>query len=324
MNNARKVSIIIPIYNTEKYVSQCLESVLNQTLRDIEIICINDGSRDNSLRILQNYAQQDNRIVVVDIKNSGAGIARNKGLEIAKGEYIGFIDSDDWVSENYFEELYTLTKANNADMSATSKAVLWYSEDKADYKYLGFNENETVCKTIEDKERVVITTGVTWNKIYRNSFLKKNNIKCYEIKGCACEDNYFSVLSIILANTIIVTDTCEYYYRQNPESITKAAKTEKDFNVTELYLAIDKFIEGLSITNDEKAMWLNILKERKIDDFSLFYREMHPRYQKKFEQHVYTIFPDIILSKHPNWPTFLRRVCYIKDVSIKKYLYQIK
>lgn len=101
-----KVSIIIPVYNTEKYIRKCLESAINQTLTDIEIICINDGSTDNSLSILYEYAAKDSRIRVFTKANEGVAKARNLGLRHARGEYVGFIDSDDFVDEKYFEELY--------------------------------------------------------------------------------------------------------------------------------------------------------------------------------------------------------------------------
>lgn len=101
-----KVSIIIPVYNTEKYLRKCLDSAINQTLKEIEIICINDGSTDNSLSILKEYANKDNRVVVLDIPNSGVASARNFGIKKAHGRYIGFIDSDDWVDAGYFENLY--------------------------------------------------------------------------------------------------------------------------------------------------------------------------------------------------------------------------
>ena len=92
-----KVSVIIPLYNVENYLKQCLDSVVNQTLKEIEIICINDGSTDNSKQILEDYARKDDRIKIINRKNSGQGVARNVGIKYAKGEYIGFVDSDDWV-----------------------------------------------------------------------------------------------------------------------------------------------------------------------------------------------------------------------------------
>ena len=112
-----KISIIIPIFNTEKYLKTCLNSVLNQTLKEIEIICINDGSTDNSLKIIEEYASKDKRIKFISQKNNGVSYARNKGLEIATGEFIGFVDSDDYASKNFFEKLYNSALKTNSDIA---------------------------------------------------------------------------------------------------------------------------------------------------------------------------------------------------------------
>ena len=111
-----KVSVIIPIYNTEKYLRKCLDSVCNQTLSDIEIICVNDCSTDNSLEILEEYASKDNRIKLIDFKeNKGAAVARNAGIDEAKGEYIGFVDSDDFIDLDFYEKLYNKAVKSGAD-----------------------------------------------------------------------------------------------------------------------------------------------------------------------------------------------------------------
>lgn len=114
--NQPLVSIIIPVYNTEKYLNRCLDSIINQTLQDIEIICINDGSTDKSLQILNKYKEKDNRIQILSIKNHGAAYARNLGIKKATGEFIGFCDSDDYVDLGYYETLYNHAKKQNADV----------------------------------------------------------------------------------------------------------------------------------------------------------------------------------------------------------------
>ncbi len=105
-----KVSIIVPVYNTEKYLRKCLISLVNQTLHDIEIICVNDGSTDNSLAVLNEFAKKDARIKVIDKENEGQSAARNLAIQQAQGEFLGFVDSDDWVDLKYFEELYNTAK----------------------------------------------------------------------------------------------------------------------------------------------------------------------------------------------------------------------
>ena len=116
MTSNVKVSVIVPVYNVEKYLKDCLDSVVNQTLEDIEIICVNDGSTDNSLAILEEYAEKDSRIKIITQENKGLGGARNTGLYHANGEYISFIDSDDWIELNTFEELYNMSKNLDLDM----------------------------------------------------------------------------------------------------------------------------------------------------------------------------------------------------------------
>ena len=111
-----KVSVIIPVYNVEKYLSECLDSVVNQTLKDIEIICVNDGSPDGSAAILEEYAQKDNRIKVITQENRGLSEARNSGLKIASGEYIAFLDSDDYIDLKFFEQLYKRGIESNSDV----------------------------------------------------------------------------------------------------------------------------------------------------------------------------------------------------------------
>lgn len=110
-----KISVIIPVYNVEQYLPQCLDSLKNQILSDLEFICINDGSVDGSLDILQAYAAEDHRFVIINQKNRGQGYARNKGLEAASGEYIGFVDPDDWVEPDMYEQMYNLAEKYNAD-----------------------------------------------------------------------------------------------------------------------------------------------------------------------------------------------------------------
>ena len=109
---AVKVSIIVPVYNVEKYLRKCLDSLVNQTLKDIEIICINDGSTDDSLNILQEYAREHHNVVVIDQENQGVSIARNNGINKAQGDYIGFVDPDDWVEPDMFKILYEKAEEN--------------------------------------------------------------------------------------------------------------------------------------------------------------------------------------------------------------------
>ena len=122
-----KISVIIPVYNVENYLSECLDSIINQSLNDIEIICINDGSTDNSLKILQDYEKRDNRIRVINQKNSGLGATRNVGLSLSEGKYVYFMDSDDYLELSTLEELYHLAETNSLDI-VLFKLINFYDE----------------------------------------------------------------------------------------------------------------------------------------------------------------------------------------------------
>ena len=122
-----KISVIIPCYNVEKYLRECLDSVVNQTLKDIEIICVNDGSTDGTQKILEEYAQKDDRILLINKPNGGLSLARNTGMEKMRGEYVAFLDSDDWVDLDFYEKLYNAAKQNGAD-SAIGCTVYFLDE----------------------------------------------------------------------------------------------------------------------------------------------------------------------------------------------------
>ena len=172
-----KISIIIPVYNVEEYLPKCLDSVINQTLKDIEIICINDCSTDNSLEILENYVKKDSRIIVLNQeKNQGQGAARNRGLQIASGEYVGFVDSDDWVENDYFEKLYNAAIKYNADIATVNmlKHKKYYKKYNVFHKkYLLKSDIQEKIKLYSDKKKYFF---YAINKIFKTSIIKDNNI----------------------------------------------------------------------------------------------------------------------------------------------------
>ena len=169
-----KISIIVPVYNNEKFLEKCLNSLINQTLKNIEIICINDESTDKSLQLLEKFANIDKRIQIINQTHSGPSIARNKGIKKAKGEYIGFVDSDDWVDLNFFEQLYINVKKYNADIGVAGiKRVRSYK-----WKYHIKFEKEEVIQDINKKFQKCDVPDKCYpvNKIYKLSELKKRNI----------------------------------------------------------------------------------------------------------------------------------------------------
>ncbi|MGN0030910.1 MAG: glycosyltransferase family 2 protein [Candidatus Gastranaerophilaceae bacterium] len=182
-----KISVIIPVYNVAEYLTKCLDSVVNQTLKDIEIICVNDGSVDNSLEILKAYAQQDNRIVIIDKQNEGVAVARNDALDIAKGDYIMFLDSDDYLTLDACETAYSKITSENADIGV-------FSHIEAENGICTeAPKNKVVCKYAQDENLTDYSCFqiMSCDKIYKNSFLNNNNLRFPKgIKNA--EDGVFS------------------------------------------------------------------------------------------------------------------------------------
>ena len=180
-----KVSVVVPMYNVEKTLKACIESIQNQTLKDIEIICVNDGSKDTTLDIINEIAKNDSRITVISQENQGLGGARNTGINAVKGEYIGFVDSDDTVDPTMFEKLYNAALKNDCDVAfCSTRAVDIYGNDHTNDYYL-----DTIIEHLAEKKIyyddlkpyfVYLATAV-WNRIYRTEFLNKNNFRFQRI-----------------------------------------------------------------------------------------------------------------------------------------------
>ena len=212
-----KVSVIIPVYNVEKYLRQCLDSVVNQTLKDIEIICVDDGSTDNSLKILKEYASKDDRFIIIEQKNKGAGAARNKGLEIANGEYLYFLDSDDFVDLSALEKLNTQIKKCDADICVCKNYDFIENENSLkepfwipDLKYIDGLE---IFNKYDISEYLFnFCTIPAYTKLYKRVFIAQNNIKFQEIKSC--NDVFFNFYSLACAEKITFIDEYLVTYRQ--------------------------------------------------------------------------------------------------------------
>ena len=229
-----KVSIIVPFHNVEKYISKCLSTLIYQSLDDIEIICINDASTDNSKEIVQNYAKNDTRIILLNTEiQSGQSYARNLGLEIASGEYIGFADSDDWCSVDMFEKLYTSAKQNNTDITMCMTQVYDDTEQKLysdDYYSLKAFEyfKDNVFNINDAKDIILENTAVLWNKIYRRNFLASHNIKFKE--GYIYEDLPFSTETFIKASRMNIVWESLYFYRKNRQFATMQNSDKKVYD----------------------------------------------------------------------------------------------
>lgn len=212
------ISVIIPIYNVEKYLAKCLDSVINQTLNDIEIICVNDGSTDNSLEILSQYAAKDSRIKVITKENAGVASARNTGLEAAKSDYIGFVDSDDWIEpETYETALNKMLEDPEIDLVCWGCNVT--TEEGVDYLVaLNYHTMQLAGKNELSDDNCFKTTVTLVNKIFKQEIIQKNNIlfPC----GLLFEDDFFFWSYVANCSYAYYIDKYFYNYIRRKKSIT--------------------------------------------------------------------------------------------------------
>ena len=243
------VSVIVPVYNSSQWLKECLQSLHEQTLSNIEILCINDGSTDNSREIIKNYMQLDNRFFLVDSRNNGVTNARKIGINKARGKYIGFVDSDDYVTKDFFEKLYDAASHSDADIAIATRQ-LRFSETEKNFFYCG---KEIInINNVEDRISY-LCSGILWNKIYKREFAQFIANKYYISKYKICEDNTFTFFAIILAKKIITINSVCYFYRLTPYSITRKKISIED--VLEIYNAFKYIlneIQGIYNKNNTK------------------------------------------------------------------------
>lgn len=238
-----KVSILVPICNVEKYLSQCLDSLVKQTLREIEIICINDGSTDSSLSIIKEFAAKDNRIVVIDKPNSGYGDSMNCGLSIAKGEYIGIVESDDFADAAMFEKLYQLTDNGSIDIIRSNYYRYWDTKGDAEVFEADISQYDKLI-TLADEPELLLISPAIWSAIYRKDFLLKNDIRFLPTPGASYQDTSFFIKTLCKAQKIIYTKDKFLHYRQdNASSSVKQCSLQKAKYVHTELQECDKFLK---------------------------------------------------------------------------------
>jgi len=246
-----KVSVIIPIYNAENTLEKCLDSVINQTLSDIEIILVDDGSTDKSLEIIQNYEQQDSRIKLIPQKNIGLSAARNTGIKIAEGEYVSFVDSDDWLDKKMYEEL--IEQANEHNNPNIIKAYYYNVTKTGIFTTIAFSylnkKNKKAVLTDNLKEIMKTCSYAVWSGLWKRSFLDKYNLFFVEDIHNG-SDIFFTWQAMIYSKKLLLVFKPYYYYNlSTPFSVTRAIN--------------NKFLDLIKVFKRQKDFMLeqNIYKE---------------------------------------------------------------
>lgn len=255
-----KVSIVIPVYNVDKYLHKCLDCIANQSLKEIEVICVNDGSTDMSLSILENYAKKDKRFIVFNQQNQGAGQSRNNGLNYATGEYLLFMDADDWIDKRFCEELYNAAKAGKADIVETTKSYNFYTNGHQELfnkrKMIGFVANGNYFRR-----------DVVWDKLFRADFVRKNNILFSN--GLCHNDAFFTLQSLYYSNKIVKVDTAIYYHNKGNENSIRHTKTDK-----KLLSQLDMFIIEIDFINSHYFSY---------DEYKHNYHKLYKTAKRKYK-----------------------------------------
>lgn len=278
------VSVIVPIYNVEQFLEECLESVVQQSLRNIEIICVNDGSTDQSLNILQKFAEADNRIKVISKANSGYGDSMNIGMEAATGEYIGIVESDDYVEKNMFERLYEAALKFDADIVKSNHYIFSTKKGKKQKKFQAVCPQGFYDKVLNAKSCAEIFDFcmMNWTGIYKKGFIEKNHIRHNVTPGASFQDNGFWFQTMALGERIVFINEAFYYYRQdNPNSSIN--RKEKVFCICDEYNYIQKFVE-MNATVKEKY-YLNFI-HKKVFNYLHFYNLTSDEFKLDFLQRI--------------------------------------
>ena len=213
-----KISVIVPVYNTEPYLRKCFESLISQTYKNIEFIIINDGSTDNSIDIINKYANKFSNIKVINQENQGYSGARNTALKYVDGDYVGFVDSDDYIKPDMFEKLIISAENNNADIVSCSLFRVYENELVAESNELFFNalneKQKEHSSAIISCPELILDDAFIWNRIYKTEFLKQNNIT-FPDDITFGEDTYFHRIALMRANIVAYLKEPLYFYRQN-------------------------------------------------------------------------------------------------------------
>lgn len=217
----KKISVIIPVFNVENFLSECLNSVINQTYKNLEIIIVNDGSSDNSLNIIKEFQQKDKRIILIEQENLGPSIARNKAISIATGDFISFVDADDWIDEDFIEKLFQTIDRTDADIAAASII----RKRKNSQKYRVYYAAEKILTELADKIKIcdVPNCCYIWNKLYKTNLVKKHLFR----EGVYYEDVLWLPEVLKQSKNLVTVPGINYFYRVNPNSIVKKIPTSK-------------------------------------------------------------------------------------------------
>ncbi|MEG2533507.1 MAG: glycosyltransferase family 2 protein [Gordonibacter sp.] len=283
VNTQPALSLLVPIYNVEKYLAQCLESARHQTMQNIEIICINDGSSDGSLEIIRNFMDEDPRFVLVDKANSGYGASMNKGLEAASGKYIGILESDDFLDSRALELLYYAAEEHEVEVVKSNFFLYWSTPHERDelFELVTPAMANRLVNPQEEREIFYLKPSI-WSAIYRRSFLEDNDIVFLETPGASYQDAGFNFKVWTSATRVIFLSEAYLHYRQDNETSSVNAPG-KVYCVCDEYREMEHY---LSCRPEKKELLSSVLVKMRYDSYLWNYDRLAPEFKLEFLRHM--------------------------------------
>lgn len=322
------ISIVVPVYNCEKYLEECLESLCSQTYKNLEIICVDDGSTDSSVDLLKSIAEKDSRVKILSQKNAGAGAARNYGLSVAQGKYIYFFDADDIAINNLLELAYNRARETDADIVAFNGYT--FTNDDISTKKIkpGYNKNvlgdsSCVFSYQDYPENIMsIVNVVPWNKLIRTDFIKENNIRFEEISST--NDITFSAVCAATAKKIALVDKQLMYYRLGHSGTISSTKSKNLKNVVTAVESVISQVSNLSYADKLQSAIKYFAIDNYCFNFITFMDDFSSQFSKEYYNHIHNRFNDEyfsdvnedIFTNKKLWPLF----CSIKQRNYEEML----
>lgn len=331
-----KVSIIVPVYNVEHYLKKCIESIINQSLSDIEIILIDDGSTDSSGEICDSYQKIDRRIKVIHKNNEGLGLTRNSGLDIAQGEYIGFVDSDDYIDKDMYLNLYNASDQETADI--VYGGYKKFINDKIIANHQLVNKKISFCgkeqityflfdllATVPKEKKDSLYGATVWKGIFKRSIINNYNIKFVSERKLISEDIIWDIDYISKCSKINVIERSDYYYRTNLVSLTKIYRSDRYLLNKKLYLEMQSRLSNynydIKFINRLPRYFLTILRIAILQEV-IFIKDNG---LKKAYNNIKNICNDelviTILQQYPYKDMDMKQAIFFNCIRKKRYLY---
>lgn len=294
------VSLLVPVYNVERYLRECLDSACAQTLHDIEIICINDGSTDSSPDIIRSYMECDERVRMIDKENSGYGASMNKGLDAARGRYIGILESDDFFEPDALEVLVNAAEKFDAQVVKANFWFYWSSPDRRDELFELVTE-QMANRPVNPMEEpdIFYAKPSIWSALYRRDFLEENKIRFLETPGASFQDSAFNFKVWASADRVTFVRDAVLHYRQDNES-SSVNSPSKVYCICDEHAEMDRFLEDHP---EKRSLWA-VKEKMKLDNYLWNYERLASPLNDEFLQRMHKEFNDDLESGRVDFDVF--------------------